>query len=210
MLSRKYSVSAMVFIALLLVINQWQITSLSHMLNMEIPTEEQVDLSSAGQTAKSDSSVTRDIRAVTEKILAKGIPPVYGAELKISFDQAAASIPILAKYEQDTRVDKLTGNKLKRYIKIGQSTSCEFCCGAKTMVFSNGSKACGCAHSAAMRGVVAYLLDNYGDQMTDEQILAEANKWKTVYFPGPTVNKYLSQAGQSGGSTGLQQQVGGC
>jgi hypothetical protein len=62
-----------------------------------------------------------------------------------------------------------------------------------------------------MRGVAAYLLDNYGDQLSDEEILAEVAKWKAVFFPGSTVQKYLSQQGAGGASAaGLQQQVGGC
>lgn len=209
MLNKKFILTAMIVIALLLVVNQWQIMSLKNLLpaeGMEMP-EQPLALNANNQTG---SSLATEVKAIAAKIVAQGVPPVYGAELNVSFDQAAAAISILSQYEQDTRTDKLTGQKLERYIKIGQSISCEFCCTAKTMVFPDGRKACGCAHSAAMRGVAAYLLDNYGQQMSDNQILTEVSKWKSVFFPGPTVNKYLAQSGQGNQAAGLQQQVGGC
>ena len=129
-------------------------------------------------------------------------------------DAAAQGIPILAQHEQDVRMDKLTGEKLERYIKIGSATSCEYCCGARTMVFPDGSKACACEHSAAMRGVAAYLLDRYGDKLTDEQILTEVNRFKATYFPRESVQKVM--AASQGGSVDasalnqLAPQVGGC
>jgi hypothetical protein len=65
-----------------------------------------------------------------------------------------------------------------------------------------------------MRGLAAYLLDNYGDQLTDEQILEEVNKAKATYFPRQSVEKVL--AASQGGSLDtsvlnqLSPQVGGC
>ena len=54
---------------------------------------------------------------------------------------------------------------------------------AKSLVFSNGERACGCAHSAAMRGLTKYLLTNH-PQMKDIEILSELGKWKVLFFPG--------------------------
>ncbi len=122
------------------------------------------------------------------EILPTGVPDIYGKELGISYDDVSASnqnlaqetINKLASYEE-TQLDNAT---LQRYVRIGSSIACEYCCGAQTLVFSDGSKACGCAHSAAMRGLAKYLLTKH-PEMTDLQILNELGKWKVLFFPGP-------------------------
>ena len=164
--------------------------------------------------AEAPPSITDEqVRKIYTQVIPAGIPKDYGNKLGVSFDQAASAIPILSRFEQDTRPDKLTGEKLTRYINIGQKTACEYCCSARTLVFKDGRKACGCAHSAAMRGVVAYLLDNY-PEMSDQDILNEANKWKAVFFPRQTVEKALkvSTNGQVdvNALNSLSPQVGGC
>ena len=129
------------------------------------------------------------------EIIPKGIPAVYGAELKVSFNDVSASNPRLA----DATMAKLTeyedmqlnSEQMTRYVRIGSSISCEYCCGAQTLVFSNGERACGCAHSYAMRGLAKYLLTNHPD-MTDEEILNELGKWKVLFFPG--VHEQKAQA----------------
>ena len=120
-------------------------------------------------------------------VLPKGTPDIYGGELGVSYNDVSASnsqladttMQKLAKYE-DMQLDNAT---MTRYIKIGSSIACEYCCGAKTLIFSNGERACGCAHSYAMRGLAKYLLTEHPD-MTDEQILNELGKWKVLFFPG--------------------------
>ncbi len=200
-------------LALLLIFNQSQISSLHQLLNKDMASDTAQTPAVAKNSNPANQSAV-DLAAIAKQILPFGIPPVYGAELKVSFDDPAAAMPILAQYEQDTRPIKLTGEKLERYVRIGQMTSCEFCCGATTMVFPDGRKACACAHSAAMRGVVAYLLEN--TDWTDQQILNEATKWKATFFPGPMVQKFaianglINPATSESQSQGLQQQVGGC
>jgi len=120
-------------------------------------------------------------------ILPKGTPAIYGSELGISYNDVSASNPQradatmakLAEYE-DMQLDDTI---MIRYVKIGSSIACEYCCGAKTLVFSNGERACGCAHSYAMRGLAKYLLTKHSD-MTDLEILDEMAKWKVLFFPG--------------------------
>lgn len=117
----------------------------------------------------------------------KGEPNIYGSELGVSFDDVSASNPQLAdatmaklaQYEDM----QLNSAQMERYVKIGSSIACEYCCGAKTLVFSNGERACGCAHSYAMRGLAKYLLTEHPD-MTDLEILDEMAKWKVLFFPG--------------------------
>ncbi len=123
------------------------------------------------------------------EIIPTGIPAVYGSELRISYDdvstanprQADATIGVLSKYDNSIT---LTGSDLQRYVKIGSMIACEYCCGAETLVFSNGQAACGCAHSYAMRGLAKYLIKNHGTEFTDDQILEELGKWKVLFFPG--------------------------
>jgi len=120
-------------------------------------------------------------------VLPKGTPNIYGGELGVSYNDVSASNPSLAdatmtklaKYE-DMKLDNAT---MTRYIKIGSSIACEYCCGAKTLVFSNGERACGCAHSYAMRGLAKYLLTKH-PEMTDLDILDELARWKVLFFPG--------------------------
>lgn len=121
------------------------------------------------------------------EIIPKGVPEVYGKELGVSYDSVSPNNPSLA----DATINKLTeyedkeltSEQMERYIKIGGSISCEYCCGAKAIIFSNGERACGCAHSYAMRGLAKYLLIEHSD-MSDEEILTELGKWKVLFFPG--------------------------
>jgi len=205
-----YTVSLIAALTVMLVFNQWQISFLHRAMPNGVMMPSTIGkVAVAGATGASQASLPQNIQALAQKLIAKGIPPVYGAELQVSFDNAADAMPKLSRFEQDSRPDKLTGETLERYIAIGQGIACEFCCTATAMVFPDGRKACACAHSAAMRGVAAYLLTTPGQTMNDNQILTEVAKWKSVFFPGPTVNKYLAQTGQ-GNAAGLQSQVGGC
>ncbi len=127
------------------------------------------------------------------EIVPSGIPAVYGDELGVSYNDinpsnqrlADATIEKLTAYEDDTLSDEL----MERYIAIGSSISCEYCCGAEALIFSNGDRACGCAHSYAMRGLAKYLLINHDSEITDMQILEELGKWKVLFFPGIHMKK---------------------
>src|SRR3989344_7153984 len=120
-------------------------------------------------------------------VLPKGTPDIYGSELGVSYNDVSASNPQLAdatmvkltKYEDM----KLNSAQMERYVKIGSSIACEYCCGVETLVFSNGERACGCAHSYAMRGLAKYLITKHPD-MTDVEALNELGKWKVLFFPG--------------------------
>jgi hypothetical protein len=165
-------------------------------------------------------------------IIPKGTPAVYGAELGVRYDDISANNPGFA----DATINKLSQyedmelnqEQMTRYIRIGGSISCEYCCGANSIIFSNGERACGCAHSYAMRGVAKYLLIKHPN-MTDEQILSELGKWKVLFFPGIHEQKakaleangidstnYINLASnlyrgiEQGQTSGSGQMVGGC
>ncbi len=168
----------------------------------------------AATTSSPTASTITDaqIQQVTTQVLPRG-KPFYGDELSVSYDRAEEGIKILSQFDDlGSKPIKLTGEKLERYIKIGQSIACEYCCGAKTMTLPDGKPACGCAHSQAMRGVALYLLDKYGDTKSDQEIFNEVAKWKALSFPQETVRKALASVSGSTGSglNALPQQVGGC
>ncbi|MBI5135160.1 hypothetical protein HZA86_02915 [Candidatus Uhrbacteria bacterium] len=129
--------------------------------------------------------------------LAQGIPVVYGSELGVDFAQAARSMDVLKAFDPTYGSKKiaLSGDLLQRYITVGSKIACEFCCGAKALVQQDGTAACGCAHSQAMRGLAAYLLQNHASEYTDDQILRELARWKGNYFPKAMVDKISSQLG---------------
>ncbi|MEK6926226.1 MAG: hypothetical protein AABW50_03025 [Nanoarchaeota archaeon] len=152
--------------------------------------------SSGGATGNAIGGLSTGIGTVSaSEIIPTGIPEVYGAELKVNYDDVSANNPQtteaaiqkLSAYEDK----QLTKEQMDRYVKIGSSISCEYCCGAQSLIFSNGQRACGCAHSYAMRGLAKYLLINHPD-MTDEKILSELGKWKVLFFPG--VHEQKAQA----------------
>ncbi|MDP3917177.1 MAG: hypothetical protein Q8Q42_02715 [Nanoarchaeota archaeon] len=125
------------------------------------------------------------------KIIPKGIPEVYGKELQFSYDDidpydAAKANNAIEKFSNFDRTLNLEGSSLDRYVKLLYEDyggmSCEFCCGARSVIFENGEAACGCAHSYAMRGLTKYLLTNHPD-MSDEEILEEVGKFKVLFFP---------------------------
>jgi len=123
------------------------------------------------------------------EIIPTGTPKTYGKELGINYDDVSPNDPRKADSTIDvmSNIDRtvtLEGADLQRYIDITSQISCEYCCGAKSIIFSNGDPACGCAHSYAMRGLAKYLITKHGNEFTDDQILEELGKWKVLFFPG--------------------------
>ncbi|MDP1709908.1 MAG: hypothetical protein Q8L21_03410 [Candidatus Komeilibacteria bacterium] len=129
--------------------------------------------------------------------LSQGVPEVYGNELSVSFDQAAPSMNIMKEFDPTygSKKIKLAGGLLSRYITVGRKIACEYCCGATALVREDGEAACGCAHSQAMRGLAAYLLQTHAGEYTDDQILREVARWKGSYFPKAMVDKISQQLG---------------
>lgn len=163
-------------------------------------------------TGSSSNSGSVDLMS----FLPRGIPSVYGQELGVSFDDPVNSLSIMSAMDGDLyptgelKFDQLTDSQKQRYLRIGSSISCEFCCGAKTLIAPDGRAACGCAHSAAMRTLAKYLLKNHENEFTDEQILEELVKWKTMFFPKQMLPRLAQQNGQQVSLTELPDMVGGC
>jgi hypothetical protein len=120
-------------------------------------------------------------------IIPTGTPAVYGSEIGVKYDDVSPNNPGLAdatirKLRQYEDME-LNSEQMTRYIGIASQISCEYCCGAKSIIFDDGRRACGCAHSYAMRGLAKYLIVNHPD-MSDDEILSELGKWKVLFFPG--------------------------
>lgn len=172
----KYLVGIVAVLAIVILVNQILVFSISGRIS-QINVVKSSSSDSNGQTQVQTIDVTP-----------KGIPEIYGNELKISYDDVSPSNPTradqtiykLAAYDNGI---SLSGSDLDRYIKIVSQISCEYCCGAQSIIFSNGQAACGCAHSYAMRGLAKYLIKNHPNEFTDNEILEELGKWKTLFFP---------------------------
>lgn len=127
--------------------------------------------------------------------LYQGVPEIYGVELGVEYSRVEQSMNIMKEFDPTYggKKIKLTGDLLSRYIKIGSKIACEFCCGATALVRQDGEAACGCAHSQAMRGLAAYLLQNHAAEYSDDQILRELARWKGGFFPQAMVDKISRQ-----------------
>ena len=127
-------------------------------------------------------------------IIPKGVPRIYGNELGVGYDDISAS----NQQKADSTIRKLgildqqislSGKDLEKYISIASQISCEYCCGVDSIIFSDGKPACSCAHSFAMRGLTKYLIKYHGNEYSNDEILEELGKWKTLFFPSQTTQK---------------------
>jgi len=181
------------FSVALILFNQWQINEISADLHPSSQSFSQQQ--SLSGTPQLTGNAEEDAIAI---VLAKGVPPVYGPELGVSFDDPVASLTVLKSLDPTYGSKKisLSGAELQRYIKIGTTPyiHCEFCCGTKSLVTQSGGAACGCAHAQAMRGLMAYLLKNHGSEYTDEQIMQQLAKWKAEFFPKQMVKRFIEQS----------------
>ncbi len=141
----------------------------------------------ATQTTFTDEQISDAIN----KIIPRGEPAVYGKELGVSFEDPVNSMNKMGMMEDQIQ---LSQSEMQRYIKIGTSISCEYCCGVKSIVDRKGNAACGCAHSSAMRALAKYLLKNHANEYTDDQILQELVKWKTLFFPKDMLQRYMENS----------------
>jgi hypothetical protein len=173
----------LVMAAGILVFNQLNISS----LQSGVPATGQITASSAGQPVFSYSSTGDPVQDAIDAVFFTGKPE--WSDGSISFDDIEGSLRILANLDRAIPTDSLSADLKERYIKIGLQISCEYCCGAKAVIFPDGRAACGCSHSYALRGIAKYLLTQYGDSYSDEEILFEMTKWKNLFFPKNTVQK---------------------
>lgn len=198
--------AAVAVLVLVLAFNQYQISSISNAVSLYSgPALSNVQLGTSTVAANQPSQA--NLQALVDKVIPKGVPAVYGAELGVSYDQPVQSLTVLGKLDGDLYPDGklkfsgLSADAQKRYVAMGKMIACEYCCGATELVFPDGKPACGCQHSAAMRGLAKYLLLKHPD-VSDAQILEEMAKWKILFFPKQHITKALSFE-----SAGMQSKI---
>ncbi|MBI3032495.1 hypothetical protein HYY69_03400 [Candidatus Woesearchaeota archaeon] len=233
-------VMAVLLIATLLVVtfNAFQLKAFQG----KVSTLASLAVAGGGKTAQGGGAELQQSQPTAQSplpdIIPKGVPAIYGKELGVSFDDVSSSNQqkaneVIQKLGDLDNTITLTGADKERYINVlykkENGIACEYCCGARSVIFENGEPACGCAHSYAMRGLTKYLITKHGKEYTDDQLLEEAGKWKTLFFPGILQQKaqVLQQKGialnyinlasnkyrgaEKGASTGSGSgMVGGC
>ena len=181
-----YLIGLIAVAALLLVFNQYQLFTITSAAGAV----------TGSAVSGSNIELTGDPVQDAVAIVIPTGTPFYGPELGVSFDDPLGSLTKLGNIDPAYGKIKilLQGDDLKRYIKIGTTPTitCEFCCGAKTLVTQSGGPACGCEHSAAMRGLSAYLIKNYPEK-SDDEIIRELAKWKGLFFPKNMVQRFLEE-----------------
>jgi len=194
--SNTFNVVNVLLLAILIVtvaVNQLLIWQMKDMLGMKKMSFSFFDSSFAkADSVKLSGDATND---AMKFVISQGQPAIYGPELNVSFDSVQPSMDIMKQFDPTYGQNKITlaGADLQRYINIGLKIACEYCCGAKGLVFQNGQAACGCAHSQAMRGLLAYLITKHGNQYSDDELLRELARWKGMYFPKQMIDKLTGQ-----------------
>ncbi|MBI4141298.1 hypothetical protein HY484_00055 [Candidatus Woesearchaeota archaeon] len=164
-------------------------------------------------SAQQEKPKTGDaVQDTLNKIVPVGTPE-YGQEIGVSFDDPINAQRKLGQLERSVQ---LTETQQQRWLKIVSSFTCDYCCGSpqRPTRITN----CGCAHAAAWRGLAKFLISKYDTKVTDTEIVGELTKWKTLWYPGPTVQRVIHEQQLSGGKTdnapvnldALPQMVGGC
>lgn len=133
---------------------------------------------------------TGDTVADARAVMVPTGTPFYAPE-GISFDDAVGALDAWGKYENSIQ---LSGELKTRWDKIVGTMTCDYCCGSPTRVTIINN--CGCAHAKAFRSISKYLLQNYGDKYSDEQIIGELQRWKGAWYPRGVIEDYLLATGR--------------
>ncbi len=151
-----------------------------------ITSSDRVSLSSSNNNKALGTSASQ--QEVIDLLISRGTPK-YGQELGVTFEDPVKSLNTLASIERKVKLDD---SQKQRYITIESKISCEYCCGAPSVIDNQGRSACGCSHAAALRGLGTYLLNYHGKEYTDEQISEELGRWKALWFPKQVIQKGLN------------------
>lgn len=147
--------------------------------------------SSAGGNLKGSTLNVKATGDTVKDVIAALIPtgtPDYGAALGVSYDDPVAGLNVLAGLDRKIATSSLTEEQKQRYFNIGTQISCEFCCGAPSVIDGSGRSLCGCSHAASFRGLSKYMVQNY-PELSDDEILMELTRWKSIYYPRNMVEK---------------------
>ncbi len=84
---------------------------------------------------------------------------------------------------------QLTSDLQQRYDDIISNFTCNYCCGGPNTVTAIVN--CGCKHAKAWRGFFKYMLTNYKDKYSNEQLMGEAYRWTGIWYPKGVLEDYL-------------------
>ncbi len=147
---------------------------------VEWPTITEVPANPRSGNALSDAKVV---------MIATGKP--FYAPDDISFDDPINAQKKWGAYERSI---KLSAEQEARYQKlISTMMTCSYCCGGPNNVTMN--KNCGCAHAQAVRGFYRFMIQNYGDKYSDEQLVGESHRWYAIWYPKGMLEDYLLATG---------------
>jgi len=217
--------------ALIMIINQFQIMSISSALSggsssgsrrvsfggsAELSGIKINDLKSTAHTVAAVFPVEEFQSA--DDAMAAMFPtgtPEYGEALGVSFDDPVGSLARLAKMYRPLKaeVEKNNPEAFQRFVNLASNptgVSCEYCCGVGPVgADKKGNSRCGCQHNPALLSVALWLTAN--TDYSDGEILREVMRWKTLFFPK---NMIQLGASLSGGDTSVLENipsmVGGC
>jgi len=232
-------IAAIAIITILVLFNQWQISQVSLMMqgggghqssgvfsavstksiSLSTGDLEDVDIDSIQSTAQAVAAVM-SLDAITDAQSAINImiptgTPEYGEAMGVSYDDPIGGMELLARAWRPLSEDAKTNDPetWDRFITLATKPvgiSCEFCCGVgPSVITQSGQLKCGCKHSPAIVALTLWLMQN--TDMTDAEVLQEALRWKTLWFPRDMVGIGMQLAG---GDTSILHDipgmVGGC
>ncbi len=216
--------------AILLIINQWQISSVMTMLGPQTSSGSMmtrlfsggsadlsgVDVNQIQSTAQALDALypLEDIKTADDamRIMVPTGMPSYGQAMGVTFDDPVTSLSRLALWHQ--KLDgTLTPDQKARFVNLAaqpRGVSCEYCCGIGPVgATPDGRSRCGCQHNPALLGLTMWLIQN--TDMGDAEILLEVMKWKTLFFPKDMVGLALQIAGGDASVlANVPGMVGGC
>lgn len=190
--SEKLAILLIAIVGLVILFNQFQITQVNGLLvsGGSIGGGGHLSGPSAGKGTTIEVADTGDVvNDVIAALLPTGLPEQYGTELGVSFDDPVNSLSTLAKLDRAIPTSSLTPEEMERYVAVTTQISCEFCCSAPSVADSQGRSLCGCSHAAAPRGLTKYIIKNHPDEWTNDEILWDLTRWKSMWYPRNMVEK---------------------
>lgn len=236
--NNKLLIGAIAVVTILVLFNQWQISQLSLMLDgggsrpsgvfssvskkavaLSSGDLNDVDINSIQNTAQALAAVIpldgiTDAQSAIDVLIPTGTPE-YGEAMGVSYDDPIGALTKLARAWRPLSEDAKTNDPetWDRFINLATKPvgiSCEFCCGVgPTGITADGRLRCGCKHNPGILAASLWLMQN--TDMTDAEVLREAIRWKTIWFPRDMVGLGMQLAG--GDTSALQDvpgMVGGC
>ena len=169
--------------------------------------------------------------SASSEVLPVGVPRIYGQKLGIKYDFVSSNNQQLADQTIEVlgnldRTINLEGKNLERYVDIVSEISCEYCCGAKSIIvrkedvaemekniqnaittgqiteeeavkFRRTAGEAACGCAHSYAWQgMAKFFIKYYPHYTDEQIMGEMTKWKGLCYPQGMIQDYLVYTGQ--------------